>query len=248
MSSAKNHINRPVALVTGASGGIGAATALALAGRGYAVALGYRKNRDAALKLLDSIEAQEGTGAIFSADLRNSNEVEELFSSVEGRLGPVELLVNSAGTANFGLLTDMTDSQWQEVIDSNLSSVFYCCRRALPGMIARKQGCIVNIGSVWGEFGASCEAAYSAAKAGVDGITMALAREVGPSGIRVNCIAPGLIETPMNRHLTSQEKEAFADSTALGRPGLPEEVAHGVLFFADNGYTTGQILRIDGGY
>lgn len=235
-------------LVTGASGGIGAAIARAFAAGDYGVALGYHRNKAAADALCDELSSAGATVLAVQGDVGNQEQVEELFLTVEDRLGPVNTLVNCAGLSHFGLLTELSLLQWEKLIRVNLTSVFLCCRRALPGMIARKAGCVINISSIWGEAGASCETAYSAAKAGVIGLTRALAREEGPSGIRVNCITPGLIETGMNDRLSAREHAAFAGDTALGRAGLPEEVAQAAVFLAENQYVTGEILRVDGGY
>lgn len=234
--------------MTGASGGIGGAIARAFAARGYGVALGYNHNKTAASALCEELR-RAGTAALpVQGDVGDGKQVDELFLSVEDRLGPVNTLVNCAGLSHIGLLTELSLFQWEELIRVNLTSVFLCCKRALPGMIAEKTGCIINISSIWGEAGASCEAAYSAAKAGVIGFTKALAREEGPSGIRVNCITPGLIETGMNARFSAAEQAAFAEETALGRAGMPEEVARAAVFLSENHYITGEILRIDGGY
>lgn len=235
-------------LVTGASGGIGAAVARVFAARNYGVALGYYRNKNAATKLCEELRAAGAAALAVQGDVGDDTQVEELFLTVEDSLGSVNTLVNCAGLPHFGLLTELSLLQWEELIRTNLTSVFLCCRRALPGMISRKSGCIINVSSIWGEAGASCEAAYSAAKAGVIGLTKALAREEGPSGIRVNCISPGLIESGMNARLSAVDQAAFADETSLGRAGLPEEVAHAAVFLAENPYITGEILRIDGGY
>ena len=152
------------------------------------------------------------------------------------------MLVNNAGISWQGLFTDMTLSDWQRVMDVNLTSMFLCCRRALGPMIRRKAGCIINISSMWGQQGAACEAAYSASKAAVIGLTQALAREEGPSGIRVNCIAPGVIDTPMNGHLSPEDMEALRDDTPLMRIGSPKEVAKAAVFLWENSFVTGQTM------
>ena len=235
-------------LVTGASGGIGRAVALELARRGWGVAAHYCRNREGALSLVKEIGALGGVAWACQADLTREDQVEALFAQAEGELGFLEGLVNNAGTAHKGLFTDLTLEDWRRVMDADLTSVFLCCRRALPPMIREKRGAIVNVSSMWGQVGASCEAAYSAAKAGVIGLTKALAKEEGPSGIRVNCVAPGVIDTPMNGDLTQEDREVLREETPLERIGAPEEVAQGVAFLLENPFVTGQILGINGGF
>lgn len=234
-------------LVTGASGGIGRAAALELARRGWAVALQYRSHEAAALRTAEEIRNQGGTAQCYQADLTREDQVESLFAAAEGDFGFLEGLVNNAGTAWKGLFTDMTLGDWQGVLDADLTSVFLCCRRALPPMIRRKRGSIVNVSSMWGQVGASCEAAYSAAKAGVIGLTKALAKEEGPSGIRVNCLAPGVIATPMNGDLSPEDLDALREETPLERIGTPEETAQAIGFLLEHPFVTGQVLGVNGG-
>lgn len=239
---------RETVLVTGASGGIGRAIALAFGERGCNVALHYNSNRAAALDTARLITERGGTAQTFGADLTVEAQVEGLFGECESSMGPVTVLVNNAGISWLGLFTDMTLSDWQRVMDVNLLSVFLCCRRALPSMIRRKAGCIINVSSMWGRQGAACEAAYSASKAGIIGLTQALAREEGPSGIRVNCIAPGVIDTPMNGHLSPEDMAALREETPLMRIGAPEDVARAAVFLWENGFVTGQTVGVDGGF
>lgn len=235
-------------LVTGASGGIGGAIARAFARKNYAVAVHYNTHKQEALALAEVL-CREGLAAqAFQADLTREDQVERLFTEIEAVWGRVEVLVNNAGIAWQGLFTDMSLSDWERVIHTDLTSVFLCCRRALGPMIRAKSGCIVNISSMWGQQGASCEAAYSAAKAGVIGLTQALAREEGPSGIRVNCIAPGVIDTPMNARLTSEALSELREETPLMRLGTPEDVARTAVFLAENPFITGQTLGVNGGF
>ena len=235
------------ALVTGASGGIGQAIARELAQRGWQVALHYFQNQEAAQALEADIRRAGGAAKAYRADLREESQVEALFSQVEKDWGFVEGLVNNAGVAWKGLFTDMTLEEWHGVLDGDLTSVFLCCRRALPAMIREKRGSIVNVSSMWGEVGASCEAAYSAAKAGVIGLTKALAKEEGPSGIRVNCLSPGVIDTPMNGDLTEADLAALREETPLGRTGTPEETAQAAAFLLEQEFITGQVLGVSGG-
>ena len=235
------------ALVTGASGGIGQAVARELARRGWGVALHYWKNEASARRLEEEILAQGGSARRYQADLSDPAQVEALFAAAEEDFGFLEGLVNNAGTAWKGLFTDMTLEDWRQVLDSDLTSVFLCCRRALPPMIRRKRGSIVNVSSMWGQVGASCEAAYSAAKAGVIGLTKALAKEEGPSGIRVNCLAPGVVRTPMNGDLSPEDLAALREETPLERIGSPEEIAQAAAFLLENTFVTGQVLGVNGG-
>lgn len=229
------------ALITGSSRGIGKAIAAALAREGWRVVLTGR--RDSAC----GRETAAQLGAEFiPADLRDSAQIAALFDAV----GDVDALVCNAGVAHYGLLQDMTDEQWQDLFSVNTEAVFRCCRAAIPGMLRRKKGTIITLSSVWGVHGASCEAAYSASKAAVIGLTKALAKELGPSGIRVNCVAPGVIETDMLAHLSAEDKAALAEETPLGRLGTPEDVAALVAFLASEraAFLTGQTIGIDGGF
>ena len=234
-------------LVTGASGGIGRAIALELARRGWSVALQYRRNQQAAEELEREILRLGGSGKAYQADLTDEAQVEDLFAAAERDLGFLEGLVNNAGSAWKGLFTDMTLADWRGVMDADLTSMFLCCRRALPSMIRQKRGSIVNVSSMWGQVGASCEAAYSAAKAGVIGLTKALAKEEGPSGVRVNCLAPGVIDTPMNGDLSQEDLEALWEETPLERIGTPEETAKAAAFLLEQEFLTGQVLGLNGG-
>ena len=221
-------------LVTGASGGIGGAAALELARRGWGVALQYRSHEDAARAVEAEILRQGGMARTYRADLTDEAQVEALFDAAEKDFGFLEGLVNNAGSAWKGLFTDMTLSDWQGVLDADLTSVFLCCRRALPPMIRQKRGSIVNV-------------SYSAAKAGVIGLTKALAKEEGPSGIRVNCLAPGVIDTPMNGDLSPADLDALREETPLERIGTPQETAQAIAFLLEHPFVTGQVLGVNGG-
>lgn len=232
-------------LVTGGSRGIGAAVVRRFAKNGDAVAFFYRTNEAAAL----SVSRETGAFAL-CCDVADPDAVRAGYkTAVEALGGAPDVLVNCAGVAHAGLLQDMTDEEWRRVIDVDLSGVFYLCRAAVPAMIAAKAGRIINIGSMWGKVGASCEVAYSAAKAGVRGLTQALAKELGPSGVTVNCVEPGLIDTDMNAHLSAADKKALVDETPLCRIGTPEDVAAAVFFLAspDASFITGQCIGVDGG-
>lgn len=236
--------------ITGGSGGIGGACARAFAADGWAVAIGYNTGEGHAQALKAELLAAGHTAEIYRADVKNSGELSAAIHAAEKDFGFISALVNAAGSAQDTLFQDITDDEWDACIATNLSGTFFACRAVLPAMIREKRGCIVNIGSVWGLQGAACEAAYSAAKAGVEGLTKALAKEVAPSGIRVNCVAPGVIATAMNAQHSSETMQALADETPLGRIGTPDEVAAAVLFFAGEGagFITGQTLTVDGGF
>lgn len=236
-------------LITGASRGIGAATARLFAQKGWAVAVNYRNSRDAAEELVSEIRKNGGTALAIPADVGDPEQVEALFQIAERELGQIEALVNNAGIAQQKLFTDLTDQDWDELFRVDVKGVFLCCRRALPAMIRRHRGVIVNISSMWGQVGASCEVHYSAAKAAVIGLTRALAKEVGPSGIRVNCIAPGVIQTEMNGNLTPETLEALKEETPLELLGDPADVAKAAWFLTseDSAFITGQVLGVNGG-
>ena len=232
------------AYITGASGGIGSAIAKKLHAAGYRVAM-FRHSSDSAVSLAEALG--EGAAA-FRCDVADYASVDAAFARAEAELGAADLLVNNAGIALFGLLQDCSDADFDRVVGVNLQGVFDCCKRVLPAMIAAKRGAIVNISSMWGSVGASCEAVYSASKAGVIGLTKALAKEVGPSGITVNCVAPGVIDTPMNALLSPEAKAELAAQTPLGRLGTPSDVADAVAFLAEASFVTGQTLGVDGGF
>lgn len=226
-------------LITGGSRGIGAAVARLFAENGYEVIINYNKSAEKAKALADEL----GATAI-CADVSDPLAVKEMFKAA----GNIDVLVNNAGISGFYMLDAMSDDEWNKMINVNLSSVFYCCREVLPQMLHRKSGAIVNVSSMWGQCGASCEVAYSAAKAGVIGFTKALAKEVGPSGIRVNCVAPGAIDTDMNKVLGQEALAEICDETPLGRLGTAEEVAEAIFYLADKAsFVTGQVLSPNGG-
>jgi len=231
-------------LITGGSRGIGAATARAFAAEGYRVAIGYRNSREKA----EALAAEIG-GIALQADVGNEKEVQKMVDSVLDKFCQLDILICNAGVAWQGLLTDMSLSEWRNLMSTDLDGVFLCCKAVLPHFVHRKAGKIITVSSMWGQVGASCEVAYSAAKAGVIGFTKALAQEVAPSGITVNCVAPGAIETEMNAHLPAEALAALAEETPLGRLGRPEDVARSILFLASEGadFVTGQVLSPNGG-
>ncbi len=232
-------------LVSGGSRGIGRACVEAFAANGDRVAFLYR-SRDG-----EAFRVAEATGAIaIKADVSDPLEVRRAIAEAESALGgSIDVLVNNAAISWIGQMQDMTDGEWRQVLDTNLSGAFYLSRGVVGGMVRSHYGRIVNVGSMWGKVGASCEVAYSATKAGLRGLTMAMAKELGPSGITVNCIEPGFIATDMNAAIDEASKQALCDETPLGRMGTPSEVAAAALFLASDSaaFITGQILGVDGG-
>lgn len=243
-------MNKKTVLITGASRGIGKACALKFAAAGYHVFLNCNKSWKELHRVKALIdEMQFGSCEIVTGDVGNPDDVQGIFDAIRLSCDGLDVLVNNAGIAHMGLLSDMTNEEWNRMISTNLSSVFYCCRGAIPHMVTMKRGRIINISSMWGTVGASCEAAYSAAKSGIHGLTRALAKELAPSNIPVNAIACGVIDTAMNDLLDQEEKAALADEIPAGRFGTPEEVAQLVWDITNAPeYMTGQIIGIDGGY
>ena len=240
---AKTMKNKKV-LIIGGSRGIGAEAVRLFAAEGCSVAFTYHRSELAADAL------RQETGAVpVRCDVKHSDSVRIAVDKAKAALGHIDVLICNAGAADYGLITDIEESRWEEIIDTDLNGVFYCVKSVLPSMISRKSGCIITVGSMWGETGASCEVAYSAAKAGVIGLTKALAKEVGPSGIRVNCVSPGMIDTEMNASFSEEEVRAIADDTPLCRTGDPAEVAKVMRFLASDeaSFITGQVIGVSGG-
>ena len=233
-------------LISGGSRGIGAELVRTFARAGAHVAFLYLQSTAAA----SALSLETGATAI-QCDVSDPARVREAVAAAHKALGGApRILVNNAGVSHIGLSRDLTDAEWRRVVDTNLSGALYLAREVQGDMIAAGEGRIINIGSMWGKVGASCEVAYSAAKAGLRGLTMALAKELGPSGITVNCVEPGLIDTEMNRELTDETKAALVEGTPMCRIGTPADVAAAVRFFASReaGFITGQILGVDGGF
>ena len=235
-----------VALITGASCGIGRQMARDFAAQGYGVAIGYLRHKQEALAL----QAELGPSALaVQADLADAKAIAAMVQKVTAHFGNIDVLINNAGISSFGLLTEISEKDWLRLFDINVHGAYRCIREVLPKMISRGRGVILNISSIWGVTGASCEVCYSATKAALIGLTKALAKEVGPSGVRVNCIAPGVIETDMNAHLSAGDLSALAEETPLGRIGTPVDVSAAALFLASPGasFITGQVLGANGG-
>ena len=237
-------------LITGASKGIGAATAILFAQKGYNVVINYNNSYESASLLARSLASNGYSVMTHKANVANKLEVDLMIKETLYKFGSLDILVNNAGIAHDGLITETDEIDFDNIMDVNLKGVFNCCKAVIPSMVSRQSGKIINISSMWGQVGASCEVAYSAAKAGVIGLTKALAKELAPSGITVNCIAPGLIETIMNSNYTVEELNDFVSTIPLGRMGSADEIAAAVEFLSSDkaDYITGQVFGINGGY
>lgn len=237
-------------IITGASKGIGAATAILFAEKGYNVVINYNNSYTNAELLSSSLSSRGLSVMMFKADVTNNLETDLMVKETLYKFGSVDVLVNNAGVSVTGLITDIIDYDRDRLFNTNLLGCYNACKSAIPAMVNQKSGKIINVSSMWGISGASCEAAYSASKAGVIGLTKALAQELAPSGITVNSVAPGLIDTSMNANLSEEELKNFIDTIPLGRIGKPEEVAEAIYFLASDkaDYITGQVLNVNGGY
>ena len=236
------------AIVTGGSRGIGAAIVKLLAKDGYNIVLNYNKSEDVAKKMKEEFTRIGYNVEIFKADVSKKNEVKELIKFTLDKFDKIDILVNNAGISQTKLFTEITDEDWNNMIDTNLNSVFYTTQEVVKNMIHNKRGCVINISSIWGLVGSSCEVHYSVAKAGVDAMTKSLAKELGPSNIRVNSIAPGIIDTDMNKYLTDKEIVEIEDEIPLGKIGKVEDIAKCVKWLIEDNYTTGQIISVNGGW
>ncbi len=237
-------------LITGGAGGIGAELCREFAKSGYKVAINYYKSESAAKALEEEIISTGGSAKAYKADVASISEVSKMVVDIMADLGHIDVLINNAAIAYQGLITDTTDAIYDRIMDVNVKGAFNTTKAILPGMINRKTGTIINVSSMWGQVGASCEVVYSASKAALIGFTKSLAKEVGPSGIRVNCIAPGIVDTPMNEMHSEDVIQELSDETPLERIGTPADVAKSALFLAsdDASFITGQILGVNGGF
>ncbi len=241
---------KKVALITGSSRGIGRACAAALAEAGYAVCINYIERADKAGELQAELEKRGFEAMTYGADVADRAAVHGMVQAVKAHFGPVTLLVNNAGIAKQSLFQDISSEYWQRIFDVNLGGAFNTIQEVLPDMLHEHSGCIVNISSIWGEHGASCEVAYSSTKHAIIGLTRSLAQELAPSHIRVNCVAPGVINTDMVQVLGQETLDMLAADTPLGRLGRPEDIAAAVEFLASDraSFITGQVLCSDGGF
>ena len=235
-------------IVTGASRGIGAAIVKMLAKEDYNIVINYNKSEEIAKKMQEEFTKQGKNVEIFKADVSKREEVKKLIEFTINKFKKIDVLINNAGISQTRLFTDITDEDWNNMLNVNLNSVFYMTQEVLPYMIHEKEGCIINISSIWGITGAACETHYSVAKAGVDAMTKSLAKELGPSNIRVNSIAPGIIDTDMNKYLLDEELANIEEEIPLGKIGSPETIAKCVKWLIEDDYTTGQIIGINGGW
>lgn len=233
-----------IVLVTGASRGIGRQIAKTLSSKGYTVIANYNKSEEAAIKL----KQEETNIEIYKADVSKREEVKNMIHHIIEKYGKIDVLINNAGIAKNKLFTDVTDEEWNQLINNNLYSTFCVTQEAVPSMIHEKKGCIINISSIWGIVGASCESIYAISKAGIDAMTKSLAKELGPSNIRVNSIAPGIIETEMNKNLKNEELLEIKEEIPLERIGNTIDIAKCVEWLIEDNYTTGQIISINGGW
>ena len=237
-------------LITGASRGIGAETARLFAEKGWHVGINYNRAEDRANALAEELSSYGVEAGLYQADVAQREQVDRMVSDFLSDFGHIDALVCCAGIARQELFTDITPESWREIMATDLDGVFHCCQAVLPDMLHRKAGKIVTLSSMWGQVGASCEAAYSAAKAGVIGLTKALAKELGPSGITVNCVAPGVIDTEMNGNLSPEDKAVLAEETPLERIGTPRDVAEAIWYLVSpaGDFLTGQVLAPNGGF
>jgi len=235
-------------IVTGGSRGIGAEIVRTLAKEGYNVILNYNKSEEIAKFIKEELTSKGYNVEIFKADVSKREEVKKLINFTIEKFKNIDVLVNNAGISQIKLFTDITDQDWNNMMAVNLNSVFYTCQEVLPYMINKKEGLIINISSIWGSIGASCETHYSVTKAGVDTITKSLAKELGPSNIRVNSIAPGIIDTDMNKYLSKEERKNIEKEIPLQKIGKTHDIAKCVKWLIEDSYTTGQIIKINGGW
>lgn len=235
-------MNSNIILISGASRGIGRQIAIDLSQTGYTVIANYNKSEQSAKELQTQFNIDT-----FQADISKGTEIKQLTDYVLKKYGKIDVLINNAGISQTKLFTDITDEDWNQMINTNLYSAFKLTQKCLPNMIHNKSGCIINISSMWGQVGASCESLYSITKAGIDAMTKSLAKELGPSGIRVNSIAPGFIDTDMNKCYSKEDVQGIISETPLEKIGQPSDISKCIKWLIEDQFTTGQIISINGG-
>ena len=241
-------MNSSVAIVTGASKGIGREIAKCLSKKGVLVVANFNKSEQEAIELKEDLKKEGCFIDIFKADVSKKDECENLVKYTISKYRKIDILVNNAGISKYQLIDEVKEEDWNNIINTNLYSAFCMCQGVIKNMINNKKGCIINISSIWGKVGAASEILYSVSKAGLDGLTKSLAKEVGPSNIRVNSIAPGIIDTDMNKNLKKEEVDKIKDQIPLEKIGSPEDIAKCVMWLIEDNYTTGQVISIDGGW
>lgn len=239
---------KKVVIITGASRGIGNGIAYYLAKKNYQIIANYNKSEKEAKELKAELLKEGYAIDIFKADVSKRDEVKKLIKFAIDKYENVDCIINNAGIDQIKMFTDITDSDWNNMINTNLNSVFYMCQEIIPYMVARKEGLIINISSIWGQIGASCESHYAVSKAGIDALTKSLAKELGPSNIRVNSIAPGFINTEMNSTFNKEEKEEIIKNIPLQRMGEKIDIAKCIEWLLEDNYVTGQVIGINGGW
>ena len=235
-------------IVTGGSRGIGKCLVENLAREGYNVILNYNKSEKQAKKIQNDLKEEGIMIEIFKCDVSKKEEVKELVKFAIDKMQTIDVLINNAGIARLQMFQDVTEEDWNEMINTNLKSAFYMSQEVVPNMIHRKSGCIINVSSIWGMVGVSCETVYSISKAGMDALTKSLAKELGPSNIRVNSIEPGVIDTDMNSHIDKTIKKEIQNETPLGKIGKPIDIYRCVKWLIEDEFTTGQVISVNGGY
>lgn len=236
------------ALITGGTKGIGKAIAREFLQQGYEVIINYCHDEEAAIATQDEFNAEGYCPVLMRADVSDEEQVKDMFKEVFRIYDRLDVLVNNAGISKIQVIQDTTFTDWSEVMAVNATGTFLCCREAADSMIIAGGGCIINVASIWGEVGASCEVAYSASKGAVIALTKALSKELAPSFVRINCVSPGVIDTEMNAHLTGPEMEELISQIPIGRLGTGEDVAKACYYLAENSYVTGEVLSVGGGF
>lgn len=237
-----------VVIVTGGSRGIGEEIVKNLAMEGYNVILNYNNSEEQALKIKRELLQKQKNIEIFKADVSKREEVKKLVEFCIEKYKKIDVLINNAGISQIEMFQDITDEDWNTMLQTNLTSSFFTIQEVLPNMLSKKNGCIINISSIWAKTGAACEVHYSVSKAGLDAMTKSLAKELGPSNIRVNSIAPGIIDTDMNKDLSLEELEALKAEIPLGKIGKTTDISKCVKWLVEDEYTTGQVIAINGGW